>query len=168
MTLQTPDTNSDRDEHGRFVNHPGPGRPRRQIEGDYQRTMADIVTLDRWRAIVERAVTDAEAGDKAAREFIATRLIGSEGLGLTALAIRDLLGISADEEIAAAAAMETKQAIYYQNEDTALQAAIKQRADELAELKRVSQEREQEQRRAERRAEREARKALQAGTAANQ
>jgi hypothetical protein len=71
-------TSTDRDANGRFrPGHPGgPGRPRRAVEADYLATLSDAVPLDRWRAIVARAVEDAEQGDAKARAWLTDHLIG--------------------------------------------------------------------------------------------
>jgi hypothetical protein len=69
---------TDRDTNGRFLpGHPGgPGRPRRAVEADYLAMLSETVPLDRWRAIVGRAVEDAEKGDAKAREWLAAYLVG--------------------------------------------------------------------------------------------
>jgi hypothetical protein len=80
---------SDRDANGRFRDgcRPGPGRPRRAVERDYLATLADAVPMDRWRAIVDRAVDNASQGDAKARQWISEYLIGKpSGDGLTKLA----------------------------------------------------------------------------------
>ena len=82
MTEQTPTDATQRDdgraEHGRFApgNAYGRGRPARPIEASYLAALADTLTLPRWRVIVERAITDAEGGDKAAREWVARYCLG--------------------------------------------------------------------------------------------
>jgi len=52
-----------RTDNGRFApgNPGGPGRPRRAIESEYLATLGDAVSLDDWREIVTRAVSDAKA-----------------------------------------------------------------------------------------------------------
>src|SRR5262245_16249980 len=66
-----------RDENGRFApgNEGGPGRPRRDRERTYLTALADVVPLDRWRLICERAATDAEAGDARARNWLGDFLL---------------------------------------------------------------------------------------------
>ena len=67
-----------RDNKGRWAqgNSGGPGRPRRDTEAAYLAALADACPPDRWRAIVARAVSDAEAGDAKAREWLGAYLIG--------------------------------------------------------------------------------------------
>lgn len=67
-----------RDDRGRFVpGHPGgPGRPKRETEGEYLKTLQEVVTVDAWRLIVERAVADAIEGDPKARSWIGNYLLG--------------------------------------------------------------------------------------------
>jgi hypothetical protein len=74
--------------NGRFAvgNPGGPGRPRRAVEADYLAALGDAVPLDRWKAIVERAVTDAEQGDAKAREWLSRYVTGGMPTGLTSLA----------------------------------------------------------------------------------
>ena len=79
-----------RDAAGRFAagNAGGPGRPRRAIETDYLAALSDAVPMDRWRKIVERAVTDAEQGDVKAREWLGSYLAGKPtGNGLRKIAV---------------------------------------------------------------------------------
>lgn len=54
----------------------GPGRPKRQTEADYLLATMESVPLDTWRAIVARAVNDAQDGDYRAREWLGRYLIG--------------------------------------------------------------------------------------------
>jgi len=78
MVQDSGSTNGDtRDAHGRFApgNPGGPGRPRRSVEADYLRTLSDAVPPERWAAIVEAAVSEAEAGDAAARAWLARYLL---------------------------------------------------------------------------------------------
>jgi hypothetical protein len=67
-----------RESDGRFAkgNPGGPGRPTRATEAEYLAALAEIVTLDVWRQIGTRAVSDAQAGDKAARDWLSRYLIG--------------------------------------------------------------------------------------------
>lgn len=69
---------SERDSRGRFGagNKASPGRPRRRTENEYIEATVKRVPLARWRKIVDKAVTDAEAGDRHARRFIADYLLG--------------------------------------------------------------------------------------------
>jgi hypothetical protein len=67
-----------RDEKGKFVKgNPGGGRKPRQVEKDYLAIFRSSVTPDDWRAIIEKAVTDAKRGDATARKFIADYMIGA-------------------------------------------------------------------------------------------
>ena len=70
---------TERAERGRFAegNPGGPGRPPRATETAYLEALTEIVTPERWRAICERAASDAEAGDAKAREWIAKYVIGA-------------------------------------------------------------------------------------------
>lgn len=96
-----------RDERGRFVNSPGPGRPRRPIEVAYMRELMDVVGLTAWRAIIERARDDALAGDKSAREFIARHLLGTNPPAPMDVAVRDELDIPEHAEVVAQAKSQT-------------------------------------------------------------
>jgi hypothetical protein len=89
-----------RDTNGRFAegNPGGPGRPRRAVEADYLAALGDAVPIDRWRKIVERAVTDAEQGDAKAREWLSRYVTGGMPAGLTSLAAYEAAG-GIDHEI---------------------------------------------------------------------
>jgi hypothetical protein len=92
-----------RDDRGRFAqgNCGGPGRPRRAVERDYLAALADAVSIDRWRAIVDRAVEDASQGDAKARQWISEYLTGKPtGDGLAQLANAEA---RADDPLARAA-----------------------------------------------------------------
>jgi hypothetical protein len=54
----------------------GPGRPRRETERKYLKAAVGAVPLARWRKVVRRALEDAEAGCRHAREFLRKVLIG--------------------------------------------------------------------------------------------
>src|SRR5215468_6755002 len=93
-----------RDIRGRFAvgNNGGPGRPRRAMERDYLVALANAVPMDRWQAIVQRAIDDAEQGDPKAREWLAGYLVGrphGDGLARPADAERppDALDIAIEE-----------------------------------------------------------------------
>jgi hypothetical protein len=62
------------------------------VEADYLAALGDAVPLDRWRAIVERAVTDAENGDAKAREWVSRYVTGGVPNGLTDLAAYEAAG----------------------------------------------------------------------------
>src|SRR5690348_13702790 len=66
------------DAKGRFKkgHKGGPGRPRRVVEQDYVVALSEAVPLDRWRKIIERAITDAESGDARAREWVGNYMMG--------------------------------------------------------------------------------------------
>jgi hypothetical protein len=80
-----------RDALGRFKrgNEGGPGRPRRAVETEYLAVIGDVVPLERWRRIVERAAADAEAGDAKARQWLAGSLLGSVPQSLLDVAARE-------------------------------------------------------------------------------
>jgi hypothetical protein len=93
---------------GRFApgNPGGPGRPRRETERDYLRVMTEAVPLETWKAIVESAVRDAGQGDRAAREWLASYLMGRpEGTASTLheLAVEEAAGSDPVERGAAIA-----------------------------------------------------------------
>jgi hypothetical protein len=64
----------------------GPGRPRRAKERDYLQALTDVVGLEDWRAIVQKAVDTAKAGDHRAREWLAKYLVGDDPLAVLDLA----------------------------------------------------------------------------------
>lgn len=68
----------ERSANGRFSNGNtfGKGRPSRSLEQEYLQTLSNACTLERWKSIIERAITDAEQGDAKARMFLASYLIG--------------------------------------------------------------------------------------------
>jgi hypothetical protein len=94
---------------GQFApgNPGGPGRPRRATEREYLSAISESCTTDDWAAIVRKAVDDARAGDKFAREWLARFLVGNpEGSApsLHALAVQDEAGtdpVGADASLAA-------------------------------------------------------------------
>ena len=69
-----------RDQKGRFSkgNPGGPGRKKREAEESYLACVAEVCSVDRWRAICERAVQDAEDGDPTARQWLSKHLVGDE------------------------------------------------------------------------------------------
>jgi hypothetical protein len=67
---------------------PGPGRPRREVEKRYLKSLIGAVPLKRWRAIVLKAVEDAAAGDGKARDWLSKLLVGTEPLLTLELADR--------------------------------------------------------------------------------
>jgi len=56
----------------------GHGRKPRTTERNYMAAMLGACDIDDWKAIVERAVTDAKGGDKSARDWLTKYLIGTE------------------------------------------------------------------------------------------
>lgn len=65
---------------GRFAkgNPGGPGRPPRATEANYLIALTDVVTVDRWRAIVGRIASQAEAGNLKAAQWLGRLLLGTE------------------------------------------------------------------------------------------
>jgi hypothetical protein len=66
---------------GRFTfgNPGGPGRPRRVAERDYLVMLTDECPPETWQRICRRAVEDALAGDRHAREWLSRYLLGNPG-----------------------------------------------------------------------------------------
>ena len=66
-----------RSSDGRFL--PGskgsPGRQKRKTERAYLAKMQSICTPDRWGKVVEQAMTDAENGDRYARDWLSKYLV---------------------------------------------------------------------------------------------
>jgi len=54
----------------------GPGRPPRESEAAYLKTMLDGCTQADWDAITKRAVKDAKIGSWRAREWLSNYLLG--------------------------------------------------------------------------------------------
>lgn len=103
---------ADRNDNGKFAEGNsaavGHGRPRRAVELTYLRALADVVTVEDWKKIVEKARADAVAGDAKAREWIASYLLGRTPLSLFELAKMEALGINEGHAIAAEAQYEAK------------------------------------------------------------
>src|SRR5947199_9628742 len=78
---------SDRNTNGTFAagNAGGPGRPRRGVGRRYLAAFAEAVSPSDWRAIIQRAVADAKAGDAKARDWLSKYLVGDEPLALVEL-----------------------------------------------------------------------------------
>ena len=68
-----------RNQDGTFApgNTGGPGRPRRQTETAYMAIVMERCDLDTWSAIVDKAVADAKAGDRHARQWLTSYLLGA-------------------------------------------------------------------------------------------
>jgi hypothetical protein len=113
---------TERTPHGQFAkgNPGGPGRPRRAIERDYVAAIADVCTLERWRQVTERAVSDAIAGDAKAREFLARYLVGDKPRGLTDLAVKEAGGVTAEDEVQAGVLERQKDAARQAQYDSVL------------------------------------------------
>lgn len=90
-----------REQNGRFAvgNPGGPGRPRRAVENDYLATMSEIVGLDTWKRIVEKAVSKAEHGDAKSREWLSRYLLGNEPGSLLEIAATEFRGLDRESEI---------------------------------------------------------------------
>lgn len=67
-----------RDETGKFAkgNEGGPGRPKKEREQRFYEITLSTVTFEDWKAIVEKAVTDAKRGDATARKWLSDYLMG--------------------------------------------------------------------------------------------
>lgn len=67
-----------RNKNGQFAkgNSGGPGRPSRPTETAYLNVLMNACTLDDWREITMRAVSDAKDGDAKAREWLGRHVIG--------------------------------------------------------------------------------------------
>jgi len=102
-------TKTDRTGAGKFApgNPGGPGRPRRATERAYMAAISEACPPDTWAQIVAKAVEDATAGDRFAREWLASFLVGNpEGSApsLHTLAVEaeaDVDPVGADASLAA-------------------------------------------------------------------
>jgi hypothetical protein len=82
---------------GQFApgNPGGPGRPRRETERAYLSIMSEMCPPATWREIVEKATSQARAGDDKARAWLASYLVGKpvhEATTLHALAVEEAAG----------------------------------------------------------------------------
>lgn len=70
---------SNHDNKGRFApgNKASPGRPRKATVQDYTNVIWRKCTPEKWEGIVDRAIVNAEDGDKAAREWLEKWLVGA-------------------------------------------------------------------------------------------
>ena len=68
-----------RNENGQFVkgNPGGPGRPSRPTEAAYLNVLMNACTIDDFKEICERAVSDAKEGEPKARDWVGRHLIGN-------------------------------------------------------------------------------------------
>ena len=95
----------DRDHMGRFAvgNGGGPGRPKRQTEEDYLHTLSERVPLALWAEIVDKAASDAAAGDAKARDWLSKYLMpqpgAGEGGGLRPLVVEFAEAIPGEREL---------------------------------------------------------------------
>ena len=95
----------DRDHMGRFAvgNGGGPGRPKREAEEDYLQTLSERVPLALWAEIVDRAASDAAAGDAKARDWLSKYLMpqpgADEGGGLRPLVVEFVEAIPGEREL---------------------------------------------------------------------
>ena len=95
----------DRDHMGRFAagNSGGPGRPKRQAEEDYLQTLSERVPLDLWAEIVDKAASDAAAGDAKARDWLSKYLMPQPGSdesgGLRPLVVEFVEAIPGEREL---------------------------------------------------------------------
>ena len=95
----------DRDHMGRFAagNGGGPGRPKRQAEEDYLQTLSERVPLALWAEIVDKAASDAAAGDAKARDWLSKYLMpqpgADEGGGLRPLVVEFVEAIPGEREL---------------------------------------------------------------------
>lgn len=90
----------ERKKNGQFApgNPGGPGRPRRSVEQDYLAALSDVVSVDAWKRIVERAIQDAENGDARARAWLSGYLLRTEG-SLMDIAAAELSGKAIDDRV---------------------------------------------------------------------
>ena len=95
----------DRDHMGRFAagNSGGPGRPKRQAEEDYLQTLSERVPLALWAEIVDKAASDAAAGDAKARDWLSKYLMpqpgANEGGGLRPLVVEFVEAVLGKQEL---------------------------------------------------------------------
>ena len=80
----------------------GKGRPRRKIEVEFLAAIGEGVSLPTWRKIIKQAVTDALAGNAAARAWLSRHLCGAS-CTLEELAVGELNGTTVDAELEAQA-----------------------------------------------------------------
>ena len=69
-----------RDDNGRFAPgcNGGPGRPRRETEREYYDAISTACGPEQWNGIIEKAIGQAQDGDKAARDWLTRFLLPSD------------------------------------------------------------------------------------------
>ena len=77
--METPETPSGRGPRGRFAkgnpgNPNGPGRPKRSTEREYLDATIGSCSLADWSVVASKAVSQAKAGDRYARDWL-TRIL---------------------------------------------------------------------------------------------
>lgn len=97
------DHGSNRSGDGRFApgNPGGPGRPRRAVEADYLKALAEACPPETFLEICQRAVDQARDGEPRARAWLADYLVGTRQPGaLIEIAAREVVGRTSpfDEE----------------------------------------------------------------------
>ena len=70
-----------RDSEGRFARNnrfggQSPGRPKRDIESSYLKSLSNSVSEEAWAAIVTKAIAQAREGDSVARSWLSNYLMG--------------------------------------------------------------------------------------------
>jgi hypothetical protein len=89
-------SDDDRDpQNGRFLpgNPGGPGRPGRTIEADYLAALSEAVPMEAWRAVVAKALEQAQNGNPKSRAWLGAYLIGRPtGDALLTLAAAEMAG----------------------------------------------------------------------------
>jgi hypothetical protein len=75
---------------------------RRSIEREYVAVLSDVVPLDVWRDVVQKAVDDAKAGDARARDWLTRQLLGTgtPSVTLSTLASLETAGIDPADDVA--------------------------------------------------------------------
>ena len=96
--LDGEETDNGRDRGGRFApgNAGGPGRPRRATERAYLDALTEACPPETWKLIVESAVMNAGRGDRYAREWLSSYLMGrptGEATTLHNLAVEELADV---------------------------------------------------------------------------
>ncbi|NMC21978.1 MAG: hypothetical protein GYA33_16350 [Thermogutta sp.] len=112
--MTKPDRGDGRDRNGRFVNRPGPGRPRRITEQTYVRIAAKTVTPELWEQIVAQAAAQALGGDKDARRWLSELVVGKDPPKLSDLEAQEAAGVDPvlDKAVNLLAASEADEVIH--------------------------------------------------------